>query len=115
MISISAPTYDPAGAILLPIQRLDNPYEGRRRGTVTATLDGGVSVYDAGYSVSDQTLKAVIVSPTKSTLETIRYLVAYYSQVIVSCEIGVYSCALSYALRKSELNLEMRIISRLDA
>lgn len=115
MISISAPTYDPAGALLLPNQRLDNPYEGRRRGTVTATLDGGVSVYDAGFSIADRTLKARIPNPSKATLETLKYLVAYYSQVIVCCEIGCFSCRVDFSMNAAVLSINMRIISRLDA
>lgn len=114
MISICAPIYDPSGVILLSDARIFNSYEGRRRGTVTATLDGGVAVYDAGYSVADQTLKASIENPTKALLETFRYLVAYYSQVIVSCEVGVFDCVLGYSLRSATLSIEMRITNRLD-
>jgi len=115
MISICAPTYDPSGVVLLTDHRVSAPYEGSRRGAITATLDGGVAVYDAGYSVSDRTLKASIPSPSKSILETLQYLVAYYSQVIVCCEIGCFSCVLSFAMNNATLSINMRIIRQLDA
>ena len=42
MISLSAPTYDVAGTVLLLWARVNNPYDTQRRGSVTATLDGRV-------------------------------------------------------------------------
>lgn len=113
MISLSATSYDPNGTLVFPV-RFDNDYQGARRGSVTATLDGGVSVYDTGYSVGDQTLTATVRRPSKTTLTILQYLVAYYGQIIVSCETGVYSAILTFALNKNLLSLNVRLISRLD-
>lgn len=113
MISLSATSYDPNGALILHA-RFNNPYQGARRGSVTATLDGGVSVYDAGYSVGDQTLTTTLRSPSKTTLMILQYLVAYYGQIILTCETGVYSAILTFALNKNLLSLQVRLISRLD-
>lgn len=113
MISLSAPTYDTAGAILLRA-RAANLYQGARRGTVTATLDGGVSVYDTGYSIADQTLSATLRNPTRNQLVTLQYLVAYYAEVVLTCETGAYLARFSFALSTNAATLTMRLLSRLD-
>lgn len=114
MISLAAPTYDPAGSILLRC-RPSNPYSAERRGTVTATLDGGVSVYDAGYSVADTTLTTSLANPTRAQLVTLQYLVAYYADLVLCCEIGAFSARVSVALNGSTLAISMRLLRRLDA
>lgn len=114
MIGISATSYDPNGSVIIPVN-LDNPYQGERRGSVTATLDGGVSVYDAGYSVGDQTLTATVKNPSRETLVILQYLVAYYGQIILSCETGVYSAVMKFAVARNILNISFRLVSRLDA
>jgi hypothetical protein len=114
MISLSATTYDPDGAIIVP-GRISNPYEAERRGTVTATLDGGVSVYDGGYSIADQTLKCTLANPAKTLLESLRYLVAYYGQVITCCEIGAFLAVPSFVMSGNRLTLQLRLVSRLDS
>jgi len=113
MIGLSTPTYDISGAFILPA-RASNPYQGQRRGTVTATLDGGISVYDTGYSVGDQTLTATILYPTISLLDRLRYLVAYYGQIQVACESGLFLAIPSFALNAHMLTLNFRLIRRLD-
>lgn len=114
MIGLAATTYDPDGAIIIPA-RIINPYQANRRGSVTATLDGSVSVYDGGYSIADQTLEATLAYPSQSLLETLRYLVAYYGQVITATEIGVYNAILSYSLIGKNLKISLRLVSRLDS
>lgn len=115
MISLSAPTYDLSGTVLLPWARVSNPYDTQRRGSVTATLDGGVSVYDTGYSDADQTLRADIRYPSKALLVRLRYLIAYYAQLIVCCESGCYSAVASFSASGDTLNLQLRVVTRLDS
>lgn len=114
MIALSTTTYDPNGAICLPNARPINLYEGTRRGTVTATLDMNCAVYDAGFSASDQTLQVKIVKPTQELLEKLRYLIAYYSQINLSYELGFYQIVFSFKLTNENLLLNFRLISRLD-
>jgi hypothetical protein len=114
MISLSATSYDPAGLLILNA-RVNNPYEAKRRGSVTATLDGGSSVYDSGYSITDQTLNASLKRPTKATILSLQYLTAYYSQIIVTCESGAFTCIPSYAVKGAQVSLQLRITARLDA
>ena len=115
MISLSAPTYDLAGNVMLPWARISNPYDTTRRGSVTATLDGGVSVYDTGFSEADQTLRADIKHPSRALLISLRYLIAYYAQLIVCCESGCYSAVVSFSVSGDTLNLQLRVIARLDS
>lgn len=114
MLSLSATAYDPNGALLIR-GRISNPYQGQRRGSVTATLDGESSVYDAGYSVSDQTLSLTLKYPAKLMLTQLQYLVAYYGQVIATCETGAYRAVLTFAQRNEILTVQLRLIRRLDA
>ena len=113
MISLSAPTYDTVGALVLRA-RFANAYQGERRGSVTATLDGGVSVYDTGYSVADQTLAATLRNPTRAQLVTLQYLVAYYADIILCCDTGAFSARLSFVLSTNAVTLTLRLLSRLD-
>lgn len=113
MISLSATSYDPQGALCVPT-RLKNPYQGRRRGSVTATLDGGASVFDGGYSITDQTLTATLKRPSQALLVGLQYLVAFYSEIILSCESGVFSAIASFNLTQNTLTLSFRLTGRLD-
>jgi len=113
MISLSAPIYDAYGSLLLRT-RIKNPFDTVRRGSVTATLDGGVSVYDTGYSVADQLLTAQLNNPTRATIDTLRYLIAYYSGLTLSCETGCYEALASFTMTGINLNLQLRVIRRLD-
>lgn len=113
MIGLSTETYDPAGVLLLRA-RPNNPFFGQRRTTVTATLDGGVSVYDGGYSIADQTLNVTLKRPTKATMTTLQYLAAYYSQLTLCCEAGAFSAAMNFTLSGDALTLNLRLTGRLD-
>ncbi len=114
MISLSATSYDPSGNVIL-WTRMDNPYQGRRRGSVTATLDGGSSAYDGGYSISDQTLTASLSRPSRDLLLALQYLVAYYSQLIVCCESGAFIAVPSFSLSKGTLSVSFRLLTRIDS
>lgn len=114
MIALAAPTYDPNGYIRLATARPRNLYAAERRGSVTATLDGEASVYDAGFSESDLTLNVAIQNPPRATLVTLRYLIAYYPELVLCCESGAYACRLSMTQDRSELSLSLRLLRRLD-
>jgi len=113
MISLSATSYDPNGAIIIDAI-ITNPYQAERRGSVTATLDGGSAFYDTGYSITDRTLSAQVINPEISLLQTLEYLVAYYGQVILSCELGCYVAVLSFSTSRNVLSINLRLVSRLD-
>lgn len=113
MIFLATPIYDVSG--LAAIDSFpSNPYEGQRRGSVTKTLDGAVSVYDTGYCVADQIFSVKVNRPTQELLEKLRYFVAYYPQIYFACEVGFYSSLLSFALKDEALTIRLQIISQLN-
>jgi hypothetical protein len=113
MISLSATSYDIVGHLRLPARARD-AYQGQRRGSVTATLDGDSAVYDTGYSVSDTTLSVEYRRPTLPQITTIHYLVAYYPELILCCEAGAFMTRVQYAVNNETLNLQLRLLRRLD-
>lgn len=94
---------------------VSNPYQGQRRGSVTATLDGGSYSYDTGFSVSDLTVNATYSNPSKELLETLRYLVAYYANIVLSIDSGCYTAKLSFTQSGNKLALNFRLLSQLSA
>lgn len=114
MIGISAPSYDPAGHLVLPV-RAAGAYQARRRGSVTQTLDGGVSVYDGGYSDGDTTVAASWSGATPAQLATLRYLIAFYAELYVCIESGVFAARAEFAHRGNVATLSLRLLRRLDA
>ncbi len=118
MIGLSTLSYDPNGVVLLNA-RISNPYSAQRRGSVTATLDGGVSVYDTGYSEADQTLSATVRNPSRALLVQLKYLVAYYGQLLMTCDLGAFRAILETSVNDnavtSTLTLTMRVVARVDA
>lgn len=113
MISLSTPTFDVVGHFLLPA-RIRDPYQAERRGSVTATLDGGSAVYDTGYSVSDTTLAATHRHPTAAQITTLQYLVAYYPELILCCEAGAFMVRTQFTVSGDLLSITMRLLRRLD-
>lgn len=114
MIALSTLTFDTAGHLVLPDAEPEDAYQGQRRGSVTATLDGGSYLYDTGFSVSDQTLTVTLRNPSEATLQHLRYLVAYYAELILSCRLGVFRARLSFANKDATCTLSLRLLSRLD-
>lgn len=113
MIFLSATQYDINGMLRINAQ-LQNPFQGKRRGSVTATLDGDVWVYDGGFSIADQTLSASVKYPKRDLLVSLQYLVAYYGQQILCCEAGAFRVITSFALNKDIVSMSFRIIKRLN-
>lgn len=113
MISFSAPLYDPFGTLIL----YKEPYElysAKRRSTVTATLDGGVSVYDTGYSVADRTIKVNVDPATLDQIGAIAYMIESYSQLIVSTRAGCFLALCEYNQTRTELSIVIRIIEEIS-
>ena len=113
MISLSAPTYDPAGCLILPGEPRDL-YAARRRTTVTATLDGGATVYDTGYSTADRIVRVYQTRPTVAQLEALTYLVAYYSRLVVSMRDGCYEALVEFTNDRAEATITLRLLDILS-
>jgi hypothetical protein len=114
VIALCAPTYDPSGHLVLAVHP-SNLHQANRRGSVTATLSGEVSVYDAGFSFADQTLSASWSNPTREQMITLTYLIAYYAELVICVETGVFAARASVAQSKNTATLTLRLLRRLDA
>ena len=82
LISLCATEYDPKGSgmIRLTSESAVRMQSGQRRQSKTATLDGGVVLYDTGHTLSDTTWKVEsLASP--ATIDLIDYLCREYSEL----------------------------------
>lgn len=113
MISFNAPTYNPIGSIYFR-QNPEDLYSATRRATVTATLDGGSSVYDTGYSVSDRTIKVQVKNATLDQVTAIAYLIELYPRLIVSTGAGCFEALCEYSTRKNTLSITLRLLEELS-
>ena len=113
MIGLSAASYDPNGAARLAL-RLRDDQQAARRGTVSATLDGASSVYDGGYSITDQTWTGTLRRPSAALLARLHYLIAYYAELTLCTERGVFAARVETALSNDLLTIKLRPTRRLD-
>jgi len=95
-IGISANTYDLNGAFYLSGRELD-PEKTRtntnreRRASRTATLDGGVSIYDTGYAAGDRTMGIHIKDPSPEIIAAMNYLIETYSLLTVTTDEAAFT------------------------
>ncbi len=94
MISISAPTYDLSGSIISPAGTAIQQSASRRASRV-ATLDGGATPVDGGWSDADLTFECRLPDPDGSHHLALTRLMRYHSTAIMSCSRGCYSVLLS--------------------
>ena len=96
MIAISTKAFDLIGSFILRDRdariRLGSM---SRRGTKTATLDGGVSVYDTGLSQGDREFEVQLTNPNAAFIDRIKYLMENHSSYIVTTREGVFTALLS--------------------
>lgn len=113
-ITLTAPTFDPAGSVTLEVLPTQTFGEVRRRMNRIATLDGGAVFNDFGFSEADRTL--VLAWPVRSaaTEAAVERLVQQYAQVTVSTPHGLYLAALEvYSPGATESSLTLLVVSKL--
>jgi hypothetical protein len=89
MIGISTNIYDLQGARIFRDAELDSKktnenFRRERRVSRTATLDGGVSVYDTGYSAGDRDMTIKVPRASRQISDLFAYLVETYSEITVT-------------------------------
>lgn len=94
-IGLAASIYDPTGALFIRGSQIDvgsvmKNRSRERRVTRTATLDGGVSVYDTGCSVADRELIIKAPKATVALAAFFTYMVETYDTVILTTNEGAY-------------------------
>lgn len=91
MISITTPTYDTEGSILLRNLESDTDTLTReRRITRTATLDGGSEIEDLGMSHADRTFAIRARGLSKEEFEKLAALVEAYPLLVITTRDGAY-------------------------
>ena len=92
IVGLSPLAYDTTGARTVYIEpgAFEQLNSGARRATRTKTLDGGAVVYDAGFSVADQTF-GIKVRADRTTPSYFAWLVQSQNLIRVSTEMGIYT------------------------
>ena len=112
LLALSSIDYDPDGSglvRLLPGSR-SAFHVGQRRQTKTATLDGGVSLYDTGYTETDNTYQ-LRITPTPEALRLVEYMCRNYQRIRCGTDRGVYEVSLSgYRLDGDALVVDVSIL-----
>lgn len=96
MIGLAAQTYDIDGArIFRDTDRFKDQAnrKGGRRVSRTATLDGGVSISDMGYSDGDRTLAVVVPGASEELIAFAEYLIRTYALITITTGDGAYEAA----------------------
>ena len=115
MIGISTPIYDLAGARIFREVNIENR-AGVRRVSRTATLDGGVSVYDTGYSDGDRDCKVIEPDAGIAVIEFVKRIVETYNLITLSMDDGAYEgIPESYSMNGGDLEMKVLITEKLSA
>lgn len=94
MLSIATKTIDPFGAQLLYLRPGGASLgDTSRRVSRIATLDGGASIMDGGYTDTDRTIVVDLDGQDRITIDALKYLFQTYSSIIVMTEDGAFSAA----------------------
>jgi len=94
-IGLSTPVFDLNGSRYFRGCELDPGVTQKndqraRRTSRTATLDGGVSVYDTGYAVGDRDINLTVPDASATVSAFLAYLVEFYGEIIVTTEVGAF-------------------------
>lgn len=94
-MGLAAKIYDPTGSLYIRGSQIDvgaiaRNHARERRVTRTATLDGGVSVYDTGCSVADRELTIKIPVASAALAAFFVYMVETYDTIIVTTNEGAF-------------------------
>lgn len=91
-----------------------DPYIGQRRMTFTPTIDGGVAVFDGGYSQNFQ-MTIERDSPSREEIVTADYFVQTDPEIIVQTSYGAWR---GYVERvgstAGRLQIDLQIVERLS-
>lgn len=92
MIALSSLVYDPMGVIVFRPRHIEEVAmrEASRRVTRTATLDGGVSVYDTGYAAGDRNMEVTLSQADLAMANRIKRLIVDYNRLLLVCEEGCF-------------------------
>ena len=115
MIAVSTIHFDPQGTrIFRHISDQENR-TGSRRVARTATLDGGCTIYDTGYTDADRTVTVRERQPSDDAINFAARMCRSAPQVRVSMEDGCYlGVPRDFQVKRGVLELNILITERLD-
>jgi len=115
MISITTPTFDLQGQVIINETANSDLKKNNKRISRTATLDGGCSITDQGFSNADRTLTINESSLDKERADCIWRIFTIYSLVRVSLRDGCFLGAIEkVSLNEGNLNMKILIKERLN-
>ena len=101
-VTISASEFDMDGVVSVNAERNTETSEYSRRFTKSATLDGGATVADFGFTEAD-TLKTIEFKQDEETERLLKHIIEYHADVNVSTKDGFYLATLAYFYPGDEL------------
>lgn len=117
MIGISAQIYDTAGSRVLdtdPEKDIANR-KGARRVSLTATLDGGVAVYDTGFADGDRTMTIEIPEASEEEIDFADYICRTYNIITLTACDGAYDAVQeSFDVDQGTLRMTLRVTEKLS-
>lgn len=114
-IGVSVNIFDVNGARYFDGDKLDTgkiqDNETRsRRMSRTPTLDGGVAVYDTGYSAGDRDIKICVPNASREIADFMAYLVETYNLITVTVGMEAFQgVPSSYSMNKGAAELIINI------
>jgi len=93
MLTISAPIFDINGFEVIESFEKDGLSDFQRRVSRTATLDGGASITDFGYSDADLTFNIEWTPKNSDQVDNVRRMVRSYGRLIISFYDGCFLAA----------------------
>jgi hypothetical protein len=116
LASLTTTTFDPAGHVLLSVLPASAFDTRTRRTNRVATLDGGASFNDFGFTDADRTINLVWRHEGRSADDAIDRLTRLYSRVQISLDGQMHLAAIeSYTPGADESALRLLVVRRLDA
>lgn len=94
MLAIATLTIDPFGHQVLRLRPgAADLGDTARRVSRVATLDGGASILDGGYTVTDRTISVDLTGQSRETVDALKYLFATHAMLLVLTEDGAFKAA----------------------
>lgn len=94
-IGISTLTADPLGSFVLDVNESSSDIENYNRRVVrVATLDGGASIIDSGYTNADRTVSISFRDITKTAFDNVADVCQIHSSVLLFLPDGAYKASL---------------------
>ena len=94
-ITFTSIEYDPSGVLSIDPDGSSDLFARVRRVNSTATLDGGRSFEQRGYTDADRTMTIASESATKEQHDRANYLIGLYSKLKMYTEEGIFLVTIS--------------------